>query len=106
MYATDIPWFLAFEMKGDPWNSASYARWSPSAHAAELARFKTPMLVITGEKDYRVPYQQSLALYSTLQRQGVPSKLMVFPEAGHWISKPKDVVLWYSSINDWLAKYE
>ena len=105
-YGGDIPWFLAHEMKGEPWTSASYAKWSPSAYAAELGKFKTPMLVTTGEKDYRVPYQQSLTLFSTLQRQGVPSKLLVFPEAGHWISKPKDVVLWYSSINDWLAKYQ
>lgn len=106
MYATDLSWFLASEMKGEPWNSASYARWSPSTYAAELGKFKTPMLLTTGEKDYRVPYQQSLALFSTLQRQGVPSNLIVFPEAGHWISKPKDVVLWYSAASEWLARYQ
>lgn len=105
-YGSDIPWFLTFEMKGDPWTSASYARWSPSAHAAGLGKFRTPMLVTVGEKDYRVPYQQSLALFTALQRQGVSSKLLVFPEAGHWISRPRDVALWYSAINDWLQKYE
>jgi dipeptidyl aminopeptidase/acylaminoacyl peptidase len=105
-YGSDIPWFLTFEMKGDPWNSANYAQWSPSSYAAALGRFKTPMLVTVGEKDFRVPYQQSLALFTALQRQGVPSNLLVFPEAGHWISKPKDAALWYSVINDWLAKYQ
>jgi dipeptidyl aminopeptidase/acylaminoacyl peptidase len=105
-YGGDIPWFLTYEMKGDPWTSASYAKWSPATYGAKLGEFKTPMLVTVGEKDYRVPYQQSLNLFTALQRQGVPSKLLVFPDAGHWISKPKDVVLWYSAINEWLAKYQ
>lgn len=105
-YGGDIPWFLTYEMKGDPWTSASYAKWSPATYAAKLGEFKTPMLVTVGEKDYRVPYQQTLMLFTSLQRQGVPSKLLVFPEAGHWIAKPKDVVLWYSSVNEWLAKYQ
>lgn len=64
------------------------------------------MLVTTGEKDYRVPYQQSLALFSALQRQGVPSKLMVFPDAGHWIVNPKDIQLWNNAVQEWLQRYQ
>ena len=63
------------------------------------------MLVTTGEKDYRVPFTQSLELFSTLQRQGVPSKLVVFPDEGHWILKPKDSQVWYQVVLDWLATY-
>jgi dipeptidyl aminopeptidase/acylaminoacyl peptidase len=104
-YGGDIPWFLEFEMQGQPWATENFRKWSPSTYAAALGQFKTPMLITAGEKDFRVPYQQSLALFTSLQRQGIPSKLIVFPEAGHWISKPKDAQLWYSAINDWLAKY-
>jgi dipeptidyl aminopeptidase/acylaminoacyl peptidase len=104
-YGGDIPWFLEFEMQGQPWATENFRKWSPSTYAAALGQFKTPMLITAGEKDYRVPYQQSLALFTSLQRQGIPSKLIVFPEAGHWIAKPKDALLWYSAINEWLAKY-
>jgi dipeptidyl aminopeptidase/acylaminoacyl peptidase len=80
--------------------------WSPASYAAGLGRYRTPMLVTTGEKDYRVPYQQSLALFSALQRQGVPSKLMVFPDAGHWIVNPRDIQLWNTAVQEWLQRYQ
>jgi len=74
-------------------------------YAAELGKYKTPTLVICGEKDYRVPYTQSLEFFSALQRQGVPSKLVVFPDEGHWILKPQNAQLWYKTLFDWLAMY-
>ena len=106
MYATDIPWFSEFEMHGTPWDAQqTYRQWSPAASADALGKFRTPVLVTAGEKDYRVPVTQSLELFSTLQRQGVPSKLVVFPDEGHWILKPKDSQVWYQVVLDWLATY-
>jgi dipeptidyl aminopeptidase/acylaminoacyl peptidase len=61
--------------------------------------------VICGERDYRVPYTQSLEFFSALQRQGVPSKLVVFPDEGHWVLKPQNGKFWYETFEDWLAKY-
>jgi len=106
MYATEELWFSDWEMGGTPWsNPEMYRKWSPSEYAGALGKFKTPTLVIAGELDFRVPYTQSLEFFSALQRQGVPSKLMVFPDEGHWILKPQNSELWYSTFLDWLAKY-
>jgi len=79
--ATEELWFPEHDMRGTPWTSEDYERWSPCNFVAE---FKTPALVITGELDYRCPYTQSLAYYTALQKMGVPSRLVVFPDAGHW----------------------
>jgi dipeptidyl aminopeptidase/acylaminoacyl peptidase len=79
--ATEELWFPERDLRGTPWTSDDYERWSPCNHAAN---FKTPALVIAGELDYRCPYTQSLAYFTALQKQGVPSRLVVFPEAGHW----------------------
>jgi len=65
--------------------SGKLQEWAPVTYAGELGKFKTPTLVIAGERDYRVPYTQSLEFFSALQRQGVPSKLVVFPDEGHWV---------------------
>jgi dipeptidyl aminopeptidase/acylaminoacyl peptidase len=106
MYATEELWFEEHDMQGTPWaNSDSYKKWSPSTYAADLGKYKTPTLVITGELDYRVPYTQSLEFFSALQRQGVPSKLVVFPDEGHWIGKPQNAQFWYKTFLDWLANY-
>jgi dipeptidyl aminopeptidase/acylaminoacyl peptidase len=106
MYATEELWFEEHDMQGTPWTAPdNYKKWSPSTYAGDLGKFKTPTLVIAGEKDYRVPYTQSLELFSALQRQGVPSKLMVFPDEGHWILKPQNSQLWYKTFLDWLATY-
>jgi dipeptidyl aminopeptidase/acylaminoacyl peptidase len=106
MWATEELWFEEHDMKGTPWtNPESYRKWSPSTYAAELGEFKTPTLVIAGERDYRVPYTQSLEFFSALQRQGVPSKLVVFPDEGHWILKPQNAQFWYKTFLDWLALY-
>jgi len=104
--STEELWFVEHDMKGMPWtNPASYQTWSPLTYAGELGKYKTPMLVITGERDYRVPYTQSLEIFTALQRQGVPSKLVVYPDEGHWIIKPLNAQLWYKTYLDWLATY-
>jgi dipeptidyl aminopeptidase/acylaminoacyl peptidase len=106
MYATDELWFEEHDMQGTPWsNPESYHKWAPVTYAGELGKFKTPTLVICGERDYRVPYTQSLEFFNALQRQGVPSKLVVFPDEGHWILRPQNAQFWYKTFFDWLALY-
>jgi dipeptidyl aminopeptidase/acylaminoacyl peptidase len=106
MYATEELWFEEHDMQGTPWaNPESYRKWAPSTYAGELGRYKTPTLVIAGEQDYRVPYTQSLEFFNALQRQGVPSKLVVFPDEGHWILKPQNAQFWYKAFLDWLGAY-
>ena len=106
MYATEELWFEEHDMKGMPWtNPESYRKWAPATYADKLGEFKTPTLVIAGERDFRVPYTQSLEFFNTLQRQGVPSKLVVFPDEGHWILKPQNSRFWYKTFLDWLATY-
>ena len=106
MYATEELWFEEHDMQGTPWsNPESYHKWAPVTYAGELGKFKTPTLVICGERDYRVPYTQSLEFFSALQRQGVPSKLVVFPDEGHWVLKPQNSQFWYKTFLDWLTLY-
>ncbi|MFZ0821980.1 MAG: S9 family peptidase [Candidatus Acidiferrales bacterium] len=104
--ATEELWFEEHDMAGTPWtNPDSYRKWSPSTYAGEFGKYKTPTLVIDGEMDYRVPYTQGLQFFTALQRQGVPSKLVIFPDEGHWILKPQNSELWYKLFLDWLGKY-
>jgi dipeptidyl aminopeptidase/acylaminoacyl peptidase len=98
--ATEELWFPIWEMGGTPWEKPEvYSKQSPATYAAD---FHTPMLVITGEQDFRVPYTQSLQLFTALQLQKVPSKLVVFPDEGHWVLKPQNSLLWYRTFIDWL----
>jgi dipeptidyl aminopeptidase/acylaminoacyl peptidase len=104
--ATEELWFVEHDLAGEPWtNPDSYRKSSPSTYAANFGKYKTPTLVIDGEMDYRVPYTQGLQFFTALQRQGVPSKLVIFPDEGHWILKPQNSELWYKLFQDWLAKY-
>jgi dipeptidyl aminopeptidase/acylaminoacyl peptidase len=106
MYATEELWFEEHDMQGTPWsNPESYRKFAPVTFAGRLGRFKTPTLVIAGERDYRVPYTQSLEFFSALQRQEVPSKLVVFPDEGHWVMKPQNAKFWYKTFLDWVDKY-
>lgn len=101
--ATEELWFPEWEFKGTPWsNPAMYARWSPNMF---VRNFKTPTLVTAGELDFRVPYTQSLELYTALQRTGVESKLVLFPDEGHWILKPQNSAFWYHTVLDWFDKH-
>jgi dipeptidyl aminopeptidase/acylaminoacyl peptidase len=104
--ATEELWFPEWDQKGTPWtNPEGYRKWSPSTYAAEFGKYKTPTLVIHGELDYRVPYNEGLSMYTALQRQGVPSRLVIFPDEGHWILKPQNSEFWYREVFAWLAKY-
>ncbi len=101
--ATEELWFTDWEFKGTPWtNPAMYARWSPSKF---VKNFNTPILIIHGELDYRVPFGEGLQLFTAAQRMGVDSKLLVFPDEGHWVLKPQNSQLWYHTVLDWMDKY-
>jgi dipeptidyl aminopeptidase/acylaminoacyl peptidase len=104
--ATEELWFPDWEFGGAPWSHPElYKKWSPNEYAAALAKFKTPTLVVGGELDFRVPYNQDLEFFTALQVQGVPSKLVIFPDEGHWVLKPQNSQLWYATFLDWLARY-
>jgi dipeptidyl aminopeptidase/acylaminoacyl peptidase len=101
--ATEELWFPLWELGGPPWEKTDdYTKMSPSTFVKD---FHTPMLVITGELDFRVPYTQSLQLFTALQLQKVPSKLVVFPDEGHWVLKPQNTVLWYKTFIDWFDSW-
>jgi len=98
--ATEELWFPEWEFKGTPWtNPEMYAKWSPHMFVKD---FKTPMLVIHGDMDYRVPIGEGLQLFTALQRQGVESRLLVYPDEGHWVLKPQNSELWYNTVLGWL----
>ena len=79
-----------------------YRKFSPHLYAK---KFKTPTLVIGGELDYRVPYTEGLSLFTALQRQNVPSRLIVFPDEGHWVLKPQNSQLWWKEVRAWLTDH-
>ncbi len=99
---TEELWFPKWEFRGWPWTSDLYTKWNPMMSAGS---FKTPTLVITNEKDYRVPFGQGLQMFTALQVQNVPSKLLMFPDEGHWVLKPGNSSLWHNSVMDWLHRY-
>jgi dipeptidyl aminopeptidase/acylaminoacyl peptidase len=101
--ATEELWFPIWEMGGTPWDKPEdYAKWSPSRYVKD---FHTPTLVVHGEQDYRVPYTQGLQLFTALQVLKVPSKLLVFPDEGHWVLKPQNSLLWYKTVIDWIDSW-
>jgi dipeptidyl aminopeptidase/acylaminoacyl peptidase len=100
---TEELWFPEWDLKGTPWtNPDLYARLSPHMYAKN---FKTPTLVTHGELDFRVPIGEGLQLFTTLQRQGVPSKMVYFPDEGHWINRPANSALWYHEFIAWMDKW-
>lgn len=100
---TEELWFPLWEFRGMPWdNPEVYEKWSPSTYASE---FKTPTLVLHGELDYRVPVGQGMQLFTALQVKKVPSKLVLFPDEGHWILKPQNSQLWYKNFLEWVGEW-
>ena len=101
--ATEELWFPEWDLGGTFWtNPESYEKWSPSASAE---RFKTPTLVIHGQLDFRVPVTQGMQLFTALQRQGVASKFLYYPDEGHWVGSYPNAAQWWSEIEDWLATW-
>jgi dipeptidyl aminopeptidase/acylaminoacyl peptidase len=102
-YSTEELWFPEWEF-GAPYfeKPENYERFNP---AGFVTRWRTPMLVIHGARDYRIPYTQGLASFTALQRRGIESKFLYFPDEGHWILKPANSVLWYHTVLDWLDRH-
>jgi dipeptidyl aminopeptidase/acylaminoacyl peptidase len=100
---TEELWFNNWEFKGTPYtNPEMYEKWSPRNAAKN---FKTPTLVIHGQLDYRLDVSEGLQLFTTLQTMGVPSKMLYFPDEGHWVLKPQNSQLWYKTVNDWVDQW-
>lgn len=101
--STEELWFPEWEFRGTPWsNRALYRKWSPHLFAAN---FKTPTLVVHGQLDYRLDVSQGFELFTTLQRLKVPSKMLYFPDEGHWVLKPQNSQLWYKTVNGWVSEH-
>jgi dipeptidyl aminopeptidase/acylaminoacyl peptidase len=100
---TEELWFNNWEFKGTPYdNRALYQKWSPHQYAKN---FKTPTLVIHDQRDYRLDVSEGLQLFTTLQMEGVPSKMLYFPDEGHWVLKPQNSRLWYETVNGWVDQW-
>jgi dipeptidyl aminopeptidase/acylaminoacyl peptidase len=106
---TEEDWFNIWEFKGHPWDyygkpdsENPFRKWSPSLYAKN---FKTPTLVVHGQLDYRLDVSEGFQLFDTLQLLGVPSKMLYFPDEGHWVLKPQNSQLWYKTVNDWVDEW-
>jgi dipeptidyl aminopeptidase/acylaminoacyl peptidase len=102
-YETEELWFVEWENDGPPWESAeAFERFNP---ARFVGRWNTPMLVIQGALDYRVPESQGIAAFTALQRRGVPSRFLHFPDENHWVLKPGNSLRWHAEVLDWLGRW-
>ncbi len=107
--STEEDWFNIWEFKGRPWDyygkpdsENPFRKWSPSLSAKS---FKTPTLVVHGQLDYRLDVSEGFQLFDTLQLLGVPSKMLYFPDEGHWVLKPQNSQLWYKTVNEWVDQW-
>jgi dipeptidyl aminopeptidase/acylaminoacyl peptidase len=101
--ATEELWFPEHDLGGPPWaDRTDYERWSPD-HFAQAMR--TPELVVHGGQDFRVVETEGMQAFTALQRQGVPSRLLYFPDEGHWVLKLQNQVVWWTTVHEWLARY-
>jgi dipeptidyl aminopeptidase/acylaminoacyl peptidase len=106
---TEEMWFNEWEFKGKPWDyygkpdaENPFRKWAPMMSAKN---FKTPTLVVHGQLDYRLDVSEGYQLFDTLQRLGVPSKMLYFPDEGHWVLKPQNSQLWWKTVNDWVDQW-
>ncbi|MBD7989007.1 S9 family peptidase [Luteimonas sp. Sa2BVA3] len=100
---TEELWFTEWENGGTVFdNPEAYERHNPARH---IDKWRVPMLVVAGQNDFRVPIDQSLSTFTALQRQGIESKLMYFPDENHWVLKPQNSVFWHDTVNAWLKRH-
>lgn len=104
--STEELWFPEWEFYGTPWsNPDMYAKWSPHRYAAKFGEFKTPMLIIHGANDMRVPLAEAMQAFTAMQRQGVPSRFLYFPDESHFVLKPLNAQLWWETVHQWIARW-
>ena len=102
-YVTEELWFTEWENGGTPYDvPKNIEKFNPVNH---IAKWRVPMLVVQGEKDYRVPVDQGLSTFTALQRKGIESKLLYFPDENHWVLKPQNSILWHDTVNAWLKQH-
>ena len=102
-YVTEELWFTEWENGGTPYDvPKNVEKFNPVNH---VAKWRVPMLVVQGEKDYRVPVDQGLSTFTALQRKGIESKLLYFPDENHWVLKPQNSILWHDTVNAWLKQH-
>ncbi len=102
-YATEELWFSEWENGGAPWaNPAGYERFNPERLVASWVK---PMLIVHSAKDYRIPLEQGLAAFTALQRRGIPSAFLTFPDENHWVLKPRNSVQWHDTVHAWLRRW-
>lgn len=102
--ATEELWFPDWDMAGPPGATDRHTRDNP-ADPARIARFTTPCLILTGQRDYRVPYIQSLQFFTALRRRDVPARLIVFPDDGHWPDPVRSMPFYYNAHLDWFHRW-
>ncbi len=103
-YETEELWFDEWEHGSHPYYEApaEFEKWNPVNF---VTNWKTPQLVITSENDFRIPYTQGIAAFTALQRRGIPSRLLIFPDENHWVLKPKNSIQWYDEVFAWEKKW-
>jgi dipeptidyl aminopeptidase/acylaminoacyl peptidase len=102
-FDTEELWFPEWDQGGTPWEHPEhYARFNPAEH---VARWKSPMLVIHGALDYRIPDSHSFGAFTALQRRSIPSRLLHFPDENHWVLKPKNSIRWHEEVIGWLDRW-
>jgi dipeptidyl aminopeptidase/acylaminoacyl peptidase len=102
-YATEELWFPEWEQGGTYWTaSESFERHNPAQH---VDKWQTPMLVVHGANDYRIPDTQAMATFTALQRKGVASEFLYFPDENHWVLRPSNSIQWHEEVHDWLDRW-
>jgi dipeptidyl aminopeptidase/acylaminoacyl peptidase len=102
-YSTEELWFTEWENRGTQYeHPLEYEKFNP---VNDVARWRTPMLVVHSEQDFRIPYSQGIAAFTALQRRGIESRFLEFPDENHWVLKPANSVLWYHTVLDWLDRH-
>ena len=102
-YATEELWFTEWEQGGTPYDvPQNYEKFNPVNHVANWSK---PMLVVQGQQDFRIPVEQGLATFTALQRKGIESKLLYFPDENHWVLKPNNSIQWHDTVNAWLMQH-
>jgi dipeptidyl aminopeptidase/acylaminoacyl peptidase len=102
-YETEELWFAEWENKGTPWeHPENYEKYNPVDY---VKNWRVPMLVVHSANDFRIPLDQGIAAFNALQRRGIPSEFLTFPDENHWVLKPQNSVLWHDTVNAWLKKW-
>jgi dipeptidyl aminopeptidase/acylaminoacyl peptidase len=102
-YATEELWFPEWDMGGPYWlNPEGYEKDNPANH---VDKWQTPMLVIHGGLDYRIPLEQGIATFTALQRKGIPSQFLYYPDENHWVLSPANSIQWHETVLAWMARW-